>query len=219
MKIALFGGTFDPIHTGHLRAARAAQRRFHLDRVLFVPSGNPPHKHGGSLSPYVHRFAMVSLACAGEPRFVPSLLEAPRRDGAPHFSIHTVRRLRKTLGPGDQLYFILGLDAFLDLPHWKSYRQLLGLTDLIVVLRPGYQAHAILQVLPPRMVQSLEGPAAGGTVRLAHTDVHVLGEVKVPAASRQIRENLRAGRSVAGLLPPLVEEYIRKEQVYPQAGN
>jgi nicotinate-nucleotide adenylyltransferase len=219
LNIALFGGTFDPIHTGHVRAARAAQRRFQLQRVLFVPSGNPPHKHGGSLSPYVHRFAMVALACAGEPRFVPSLLESPRRDGAPHYSIQTVRRLRKMLGPDDRLYFILGLDAFLDLPHWKNYRQLLGATDFIVVQRPGYQAHAILQVLPPRLVRSLEGPAAGGTVRLERTEVHVLGGVKVPAASRQIRENLRIGRSVAGLLPPLVEEYIRKEKVYPQAGK
>jgi nicotinate-nucleotide adenylyltransferase len=78
VNIALFGGTFDPIHSGHLWAAKAAARKFRLDRILFVPSGNPPHKHRDRLTPFHHRFAMVALACAGDPRFVPSLLEAPR---------------------------------------------------------------------------------------------------------------------------------------------
>src|SRR5579863_5729967 len=86
LNIALFGGTFDPIHAGHLRAAQAAARKYRLDQILFVPSGNPPHKLTGQLTPFHHRYSMVALACSGEPRFVPSLLEAPTLDGQHHFS-------------------------------------------------------------------------------------------------------------------------------------
>ena len=91
MNIAIFGGTFDPIHAGHLAAARAAQRRFRLDRVLFIPTGNPPHKIHDHLTDYAQRYAMVAVACASEPRFIPSTIEAPTVDGSPRYSIDTVR--------------------------------------------------------------------------------------------------------------------------------
>lgn len=215
MNLALFGGTFDPIHVGHLRAARAAARQFHLDRVLFIPSGNPPHKVRDSLTAFAHRHAMVALACAGEPRFVPSLLEAPRADGKPHYSVATVRRARKLFGPKARLFFLIGADAFLDLPHWKEFRRLLDSLDFIVVSRPGFASGEMQRVLPGALVRPVRpGRSQRDSIRLRRTTLYVLKGVHAPVASSEIREARRRGRSIAGLVPPLVEQYIRKEGLY-----
>ncbi|MGH9377567.1 MAG: nicotinate-nucleotide adenylyltransferase [Terriglobia bacterium] len=215
MNIALFGGTFDPIHDGHLRAARRAAQKFSLDRVLFVPSGGPPHKRRKRLTPFAHRFAMVTLACAGDPRFVPSLLEAA--DGRLRYSVDTLKRFRKTLGQKDHLFFLSGLDAFLDLPQWKSPGRLLGLADFIVVSRPGFRLEEILRVVRPHLKKGGPGGKASQTITLRHSKLHILTSVNVPIASHEIRQAAAQGRTVAGLLPPLVEEYIMKEQLYKAA--
>jgi nicotinate-nucleotide adenylyltransferase len=214
VKIALFGGTFDPIHIGHLRAAEAAARHFRLDRVCFIPSGNPPHKLKDYLTPFVHRFAMVSLACAGHSRFVPSLLEQPRADHHPHYSIDTVHKVRKQLNPRDKLFFLIGLDAFLDLPHWKNYRSLLNLADFVVASRPGFRIDQVLGVIPPQIRLDPDGKLRRGCLPLKHSSLHILSGIDVPAASSEIRESIEKGQDVKGLLPPLVEEYIIKQGVY-----
>jgi nicotinate-nucleotide adenylyltransferase len=212
VRIAFFGGTFDPIHNGHLRAAEAAARRFRLDRVLFVPSGNPPHKTPNHLTPFAHRLNMVTLACAGRARFVPSLVESPRADGRPHYSIETVRRLRRSLGARDNLYFLIGIDAFQDLPQWKDYRRLLELVDFIVVSRPGYSDSMIADTLPRELRGTQQGRRHA--IPLRRSTLHILRGLYVPASSSAIRRAVEAGRRVSGLVPPLVEEYIRKEGLY-----
>jgi nicotinate-nucleotide adenylyltransferase len=215
VNIALFGGTFDPIHAGHLRAAKVAVRKFRLDRILFVPSGNPPHKRRDRLTPFAHRFAMVALACQGDVRFVPSLLEAPRAGRRPHYSIETARRVSQSLEPADDLYFLLGLDAFLDLPHWKDYRRLFDLMDFIVVMRPGFGSAEILKVVPRRRARGgIRRSGGTGTRKTQKGAVHVLRGVHMPVASRDIREAVATRHQVTGLVPPLVEEYIRKEGLY-----
>ncbi|HEV2378510.1 MAG TPA: nicotinate-nucleotide adenylyltransferase [Terriglobia bacterium] len=217
MNIALFGGTFDPIHSGHLRAARAAMRRLKLDRVLFVPSGIPPHKPEEELAPYVHRFAMVALAARGESAFVPSTLEAPKSDGKPNFSVETAQAARRILGPRDHLYFILGVDSFLDLPNWKDYRRLIEMAEFIVASRPGFGNRQLLANLGNGRARA--GLREVGSI-LAWPDgagVHVLAGVRAPIASREIRSAAARGRSLAGLVPPLVEEYIVKESLYRPA--
>ena len=217
MNIALFGGTFDPIHNGHLQAAKEAARRFGLNRVLFVPSGNPPHKRHHRLTPYIHRFAMVALACAGEQKFVPSLLEAPRPDGRLQYSIDTARAVRQTLGARDRLFFLIGLDAFYDLQQWKEPERLLALVEFIVVSRPGFRIDHLLAALPPRLAHSPRWDKRTGTVTFGESRVHVLGGLHVPVASSEIRRQLRGGRSVTGLISPLVEEYILKTKFYKPA--
>jgi nicotinate-nucleotide adenylyltransferase len=212
VNIALFGGTFDPIHTGHLQAARRAAEKLDLDRVFIVPSGGPPHKRRDRLTPFAHRFAMVTLACAEEPRFVPSLLEAP--DGGLRYSIDTMRRVRKTLGGKDRLFFLAGLDAFLDVPQWKSPDGLLGLADFIVVSRPGVRFGEILRMVRTHLKQQAYWSQTRQTINLGHSTIHILEGVKVPAASREIRKAIAQGRPVTGLIPPLVEEYIMKEELY-----
>ncbi|MBZ5514458.1 MAG: nicotinate-nucleotide adenylyltransferase [Acidobacteriia bacterium] len=217
MNIALFGGTFDPIHSGHLRAARAAVRQFRLDRVLFVPSGNPPHKTHNRLTSFHHRLAMVALACAREPRFVPSLLEAPRADRRPHFSVETVRRAKRLLGARHRLFFLIGADAFLDLPNWKDYRRLLASVDFIVVSRPGFSEKEIWETIPRDLCPARSAGNSKATAKLRRTSVSILRGVNVPVASREIREAVRAGRPTTGLVPPLVEQYIVKEGLYRPA--
>jgi nicotinate-nucleotide adenylyltransferase len=221
VNIALFGGTFDPVHTGHLRAAKRAARRFRLDRVLFVPSGIPPHKRRDKLTAFHHRYAMVTLACAADPRFVPSLLEAPRGDRKPDYSINTARAVKRSLGPRDQLFFLLGADAFLDLPHWKEYRRLLETMNFIVVSRPGVSSKRIWKTVPREMVRAIRGTTLPEMLQMRRTALHLLRGVDVPVASRDIREAVGAGRRVTGLVPPLVEQYIAKEGLYrpAQAGH
>jgi nicotinate-nucleotide adenylyltransferase len=124
--------------------------------------------------------------------------------------------VRKSLKPTDKLYFLLGLDAFLDLPHWKSYRHLFEVMDFIVVSRPGFASREILKIVPVHSVRGVisgyaDGPAAANSRKRT---VHILRGVHVPVASRDIREAVAARRSVTGLVPPLVEEYIRKEGLY-----
>ncbi|HEV2349854.1 MAG TPA: nicotinate-nucleotide adenylyltransferase [Terriglobia bacterium] len=218
MNIALFGGTFDPIHAGHLRAAQAAARKFRLDQILFIPSGNPPHKLTNHLTPFYHRYSMVTLACAGEPRFVPSLLEAPTSEGRHHYSVFTTRKVKRSLGAKDHLYFLIGVDAFLDLPHWKEYRRLLDLADFIVVSRPGFSPSDIAEMVRRSQIRSGEVGPDHEIIPLRKSTLHILRGVDVPVASSQIRTAFRARRQVAGLVPPLVEEYILKEGLYRPVG-
>ncbi len=157
---------------------------------------------------------MVALACSGEPRFVPSLLEAPTSDARPQYSISTVRKVKRALKAKDQLYFLIGVDAFLDLPHWKDYRQLLDLVNFIVVSRPGYDNQEISRIVPPDLVRQGARSGQANTIRLRRSVVHILQGIDMPVASSDIRDAVRAGRRVTGLVPPLVEEYIRKEGVY-----
>ncbi len=195
-------------------AARAAQRRFRLDRVLFVPTGNPPHKIHDHLTDYSQRYAMTALVCAGEPCFVPCTIEAPTADGSPHYSIKTVRAVRRKLRRHDRLFFVVGADAFLDLPQWREFRRLLDSVEFIVVSRPGCDVNALRQVPPRDMLPARRLPETDGTLRLRHGAVHLLQDVNSAMASRDIRQAVRARRSISGLVPKLVEEYILKEGLY-----
>jgi nicotinate-nucleotide adenylyltransferase len=131
MRIAIFGGTFDPIHSAHLVVAREAAERFSLDRVLFVPAANPPHKEAGA--DYEHRLRMVELACAGHPNFVVSRLEAGREKS---YSINTIERVKTENG---QVFFVIGADAFADIRTWHRWEDVVRAVDFIVVTRPGHQ--------------------------------------------------------------------------------
>ncbi len=218
-RIALFGGTFDPIHLGHLAVARAAQRRFHLDRVFFIPAGCPPHKTESDLSPFVHRFAMTTLACAGYPRFVPSLAEAgPDGQGRRIcYSVDTVRRFRKQFrGRGDHLYFLLGADSFLHFATWKNYEVLLGLCDFVIASRPGFPSDALRRVIPAHQFspQSKSTRRQSGAIELRQTTVYLLDTVASHVSATRVRERLDRGQSVRGLVPSSVEEYIIKQALY-----
>jgi len=214
VKIAIFGGTFDPVHLGHIEAAAAAAQEFRLDKVLFIPTGRPPHKISGRLTEFHHRFAMVALACAENPRFVPCPIEAPDANGSLNYSINTARAVKRMLGPRDHLYFLTGVDAFLDLPHWRNFRGLLNLVDFIITSRPGFDSREIQSVAPRDLLAGRQTHPKAKQIPLRKTTLHVLRGVEVPVASRDIREAVREKRAIRGQVPPLVEQYILKEGLY-----
>ena len=187
MNIAIFGGTFDPVHNGHLAVAREAAELCGLDRVLFVPAGRPPHKSTGPRASYADRYRMVEIACAGEPRFEPSRLEEGDRHS---YSIDTIERLRQRLNPGDRLFFLIGADAFAEIETWRRWDEVLRSVEFIVVSRPGHQYRVPTGV----KVERLE--------RLA-----------LPVSSSEIRSKLAAGdRDVD--VPSAVLDYIREKNLY-----
>ena len=181
MNIGLFGGSFDPIHRGHLALAQAAARHYSLRQVLFVPANVPPHKQKQPLTAFIHRYAMVALGTQDERGFVASLLEAPefatthavtaapstssgqapgrpgeRSSPAANYSIDTVRQLKQILKKSDRLFFLIGIDAFRDVAQWHEARALLAECDFIVASRPGFSLRDVAESLP----EDLRPPAA-----------------------------------------------------------
>jgi nicotinate-nucleotide adenylyltransferase len=229
MNVAIFGGTFDPVHRGHLAVARAAQQAFKLGRIYFVPADIPPHKQRQPVTPFYHRYAMLALALKGEPRFVPSLIEAPsplsshsgRKGGvpearrAPSYSIDTVRKFRALLPKRDRLFFIIGIDAFLDIATWRKPEELLREVEFIVVSRPGFsmaEAGSRLQALSFKNTPTLAKTGLGRSTRNI-PQVHLLEDVAEKASSTKVRA-AASGRAAKGLLDEAVVEYIRKEHLY-----
>ena len=246
MNIALFGGTFDPIHRGHIAIARAARERFDLGMVYFVPADMPPHKQKAPITSFDHRYAMVSLATAGEKAFVPSLLEAPpryqnvlpfrddaelrdRRDASragPSYSIDTVRRVKQTLPKNARLFFLIGIDAFLDIATWREPEALLGAVEFIVASRPGFSLADVAEALPERLrpresgIKVFKKQPARGSIVLPGVTVHLLDGVNERVSATQIRQALKGKRSLGKLVPEPVAEYIKKQGLYaPPKGH
>ncbi|HKV05214.1 MAG TPA: nicotinate-nucleotide adenylyltransferase [Candidatus Acidoferrales bacterium] len=212
--VALFGGTFDPVHAGHITVAQAAQRRFHLDAIYFIPSSRPPHKSRRELTPFVHRYTMVALACADHAGFVPSLAEAPVAGAAHHvfYTIDTVRRFHRE-HPDDHLYFIVGADQFLEIPTWKNYESLLDACDFIIASRPGFRLDALRLVIPPEKLGRSPGHDPHKIV-LRKSTVHLLSTVASHVSSTEVRERSEQKQRIHGLVPPRVEEYILGQALY-----
>ena len=185
--VCLFGGTFDPVHNAHLRMAREARDRFRLDQVLFVPAGHPPHKPDSRVAAYADRLAMVKLACRGRKGFVASELE---NHAGKSFTIDTVERLRAQLNPRDRLFFLIGADAFDDLRSWHRWRDMLALTEFLVVTRPGHR----YRVPKGARVRALDG-------------------IAMLASSSGIRNHLAAGEP-APEIPKAVRAYIEEHSLY-----
>jgi nicotinate-nucleotide adenylyltransferase len=235
MNVGLFGGTFDPIHRGHIAVARAAAARFRLKKIYFVPSSLPPHRVGRPLSPYHHRFAMIALATQKEKSFIPSSLEAPPEPGVLAFSsgrpgfsysIETVRALKRELAKNDRLFFLIGIDAFADIAKWHEAEALLHEVDFIVASRPGYSLADMVKALPDSTrppdaaVRAFRKSKTGGTLPLGATAIHVLPDVKIPVSATQVRSAAERGRPLGRLLDPAVAAYIARTRLYrPSAGE
>jgi nicotinate-nucleotide adenylyltransferase len=218
MNIGLFGGSFDPIHRGHLALAQAAASRYSLRQVLFVPANVPPHKQKQPLTAFIHRYAMVALGTQDERGFVASLLEAT--SSGVNYSIDTVRRLKQTLKKSDRLFFLVGIDAFRDVAQWHEARALLGECDFIVASRPGYSLRDVAESLP----EDLRPPAAvtrpfhkqpaKGDLVLPGVTLHLLEGVNQSVSATAIRAAAAHGKPLARWLDPRVADYIRKNGLY-----
>ena len=237
MNIGLFGGTFDPIHRGHIALARAAREQCDLKQVLFVPANVPPHKQNQPLASFFDRFAMVVLATANEKTFHPSAIEGPRSaalatpgKGSRHraesrapdanYSIDTVRRLKHTLRKSDRLFFLVGIDAFREIAKWREPEALFQECEFLVASRPGYSLADVANALPeklrpaPAVTKPFQKQAAKGDLVLPGVMVHLLEGVNQDVSATAIRDAASKGKSLAKYVDPAVAEYIKKMGLY-----
>jgi nicotinate-nucleotide adenylyltransferase len=198
MNIGVLGGTFDPIHAGHLVVADEVSTRLGLDEVLFIPAGSPWLKADSAISPAEDRIEMVELAIAGNPRYKLSTLEIERT--GPTYTIDTMRELRQKLNAGDELFFILGWDNLEDLPRWHRPRELAAVCRLVAVPRVGY---------PVPDLSLLEASIPGISQR-----VIVLDKPEIDISASVIRERVRQGLHISRLVPEPVERYIKQHGLY-----
>ena len=212
-RVGLLGGTFDPVHVGHLAVAAAAREALVLDSVLFIPAARPPHKPGQVASSFADRVAMLSAAVQGQGGFFVSSLEAEREQ--PSYTIDTLTILRQQLGEVVELFFIVGLDAFAELATWKEYERIPSYANLVVIERPGGQPQDFAD-----LVNRLFGGFVGRGEEQCWSFPGVRGRIcllslpPLPVSSTQVRQRIARGESVHELVPPGVEQYIKAHGLY-----
>jgi nicotinate-nucleotide adenylyltransferase len=198
MRVALFGGSFDPPHHGHLAIATAAANALRLDSVLFAPAGRQPLKLDGTVTSFEDRLAMVELACLEDSRFTASEIDAPRADGLPNYTVETLSELERRM-PEAKRFNLVGADSFLSLPRWHEPARLLELAEWIVVSRPGFTIGSL----------SLLGLDVHQQSR-----VHLLDNVHEDIAATGLRGRLEAGDPCVDLIAPAVLDYIQSHHLY-----
>jgi nicotinate-nucleotide adenylyltransferase len=217
-RIGILGGTFDPIHCGHLDAADLARHRLHLDRVMIVPSHVPPHRLSPRASSF-HRFAMVALAV--HPRPYLEAMDLELRTPGPSYTARTLQGLQEVGYGPDELFFIAGADAFAEIETWKHYPDVLNLCRFAVVTRPGFPVwdlRSLLPALAPRMAEIEPGePPADAGEPGGQAPILLVDGPTAPVSSTGIRRVLAEGGPLAGLVPPEVESHIRRHRLYSPA--
>ncbi|MGB7923622.1 MAG: nicotinate-nucleotide adenylyltransferase [Pyrinomonadaceae bacterium] len=218
-RIALYGGTFDPVHAGHLAVAKGLLKLFALDRVLFIPAHLAPHKREARVTPASQRYAMLVLATQGEPQLCVSTVEidAPERP----YTVDTLSRMREDLGRDAQLFFIMGADSWLEITTWREWERVLSSSNHIVVTRPGYElseAH-VTPAIRERVVD-LRGADQERIAREVYRSdglrIYVTDAVFMDVSATAVRGVLSGSvdASIASLVPPPVAEFIRKYRLY-----
>jgi len=222
-RIGILGGTFDPVHVGHIDTALAAHRALALDRVLVMPSGTPPHRPSQPSASRFHRFAMAALAVTGVPGLMVNDFEIGGTD--PCYTFDTLAQLHRSGLPASHIFFITGADAFAEIDTWSRYPQVLEMAHFVVVSRPGHAASALPSKLP-----ALAGRMRGAT---AHTSTVVDTPAALPSvlkvllvdaptsdvSSTDVRRRLESGTSIAGLVPAAVETYIGQHGLYSRGDS
>ncbi|MBI4632994.1 MAG: nicotinate-nucleotide adenylyltransferase [Deltaproteobacteria bacterium] len=213
MKWGLLGGTFDPIHIGHLRCAEEVLEIFNLNRIIFIPASRPPHKLEAQITPFYHREQMVKLAIEGNPSFSFSDVEN-RRKGI-SYAVETIDYFKKKYLQDLELYLILGQDAFHAIQTWKDWENLLLMCHFIVMTRPGYENKGLTGIVPPnfasqftydKSVEGFKGPTG---------NVIFFREVTfLDISSSDLRQRVKRGSSIAYLVPATVRHYIARNSLY-----
>jgi nicotinate-nucleotide adenylyltransferase len=198
MNIGLLGGTFDPIHSGHLVIAEAARLKLELSRIIFVPAGQPWLKTDREISPAIHRVEMVRLAIAGKASFELSTVEVDRP--GPSYSVDTVSILSQQLGAGAKLFFLVGWDSLAEIPEWQEPGRLIQLCTLVAVTRPG---------LSRPDLKLLESSVPGINKSVVWLDIS-----PIDISSTEIRDRVARRQSIHGMIPENVEIYIKENKLY-----
>jgi nicotinate-nucleotide adenylyltransferase len=225
MRIAFFGGTFDPPHRGHMAIARAAIERLAIDRVLVAPVAAQPLKGTAGQASFSDRLAMVKLAVADDPRLIPCDADTARPDGQPNYTIDTLTDLKRSLAINDTLFCLAGADAFLSLKRWRRPRELLLFCDFIVASRPGFSLAQIAEALPPGIeIRGQErrpewtrlelGPALAENSGRRTSGIFLLPDLEEDISSTEIRAAMANGWETQTILEPAVAQYIRAHRLY-----
>jgi nicotinate-nucleotide adenylyltransferase len=215
--IGLLGGTFDPVHNGHLAVANHVLESLGLDAIWFIPAALPPHKAGHAdgqgITSFAHRLAMLETAIGANNSFVISDIESRR--SAPSYSIDTINILLQKIGEQADVYFIIGADAFLDIDTWKRFKELPSLVNFVVISRPTFSPDKVGEVIRRNFTgysydsshETWSAQQSKGTFILQHMK-------PVPISSTEIRERIRKGEEITGLVPQPIEDYIKKQGLY-----
>ena len=217
MRIGLLGGTFDPVHFGHLRTALEVAEDLALERVYLVPASVPPHKERGAVASFDDRIAMIRMAIQGTPLL--GALDVEGRRGGVSYTVQTLRELRDRC-PGElELFFILGTDAFLEIHTWKEFRSLFDLTHFVLVERPGSAAGALEPYLDSLGVAWAASTSGSDRVTSSGNRLIRKTVTGLDISSTYIRRIAAAGRSVRFLVPEPVEAYLKEERLYDAHGE
>lgn len=218
-RVGLFGGTFNPIHRGHIQVALDVLQRVHLDKIYIIPSALPPHKSKGKLAPIQDRLAMVRMAIAENPRL--EICESEINRAGPSYSIDTVQHCKATLGAGGRTFFILGVDAFLEIDTWKAFDSLFDETAFVVMSRPGNGQwttalrQTVASYVKERIAPEYRLSDAGD--QLVHSrkqPIHLIPVTPMDISSSQIRAMIQEGRPIDDWVRPQVAHYIQTRGLY-----
>lgn len=213
MKMAIMGGTFNPIHFGHLRIAEETREAYRLDRVAFIPAFSPPHKPDETITEPGARLEMTRLATAENPGFEVSEIEISR--GGSSYTVETLRELHARHPKGLSVSLIVGNDSFNDITTWCNYEEIFALASFIVVPRPGYPVKKVAEALPVELARKFWYDSDTGRYANSFgTTVSYFETTLFGISSSDIRRRVAEGRSIRYLVPPAVEEYIREKGLY-----
>jgi nicotinate-nucleotide adenylyltransferase len=212
-RVGIFGGTFDPVHIGHLRIAEEAVETLGLDKMLFVPAADPPHKPGGSILPFEHRRRMLELALRDNSRFM--LSDVEDRMPGKSYTVKTLRRFIDEWEGSAELLFLVGMDAFLEMDTWWNYRELFQLASIVILRRPGHDESRVGEFLH----RKISARYVWGTGRGCYSDpeflpVYLLRNSVLQVSATSIRRLISQGRSVRYLVIPEVLRYIVEKNLY-----
>ena len=217
MRLGILGGTFDPIHIGHLRTAEEIGLELELEKVYLIPSASPPHKTEEPVTPFEHRLTMTRLAIFGS-----SLLDALDLEGrraGPSYSIETLKELHDIFKPDPDLFFILGIDAFLEIHTWKEYERLFDYSHFVIISRPGYRKEMIEPFLMKSGLEIKKTREAGTFLMKSGNTLTLKETTLMDISSTCIREMVQQGKSIRFLVPDAVGDYITEKGLYRTRGN
>ena len=217
MKLGILGGTFDPIHMGHLRTAEETGQELGLEKVYLIPSASPPHKTREPIAPFKHRLAMAQLAVSGS-----SLLEVLDLEGKRpglSYSIETLKEFHKIFSPDPELFFILGVDAFLEINTWKDYQELFNYAHFVIIERAGFQPQDLKAFLLSLGLEVKKAKQSDVFITQSRNTVALNTTTYIDISSTQIRKLVAGGRSIRFLLPESVRKYIEEKGLYKNDAN
>jgi nicotinate-nucleotide adenylyltransferase len=214
-KLGIMGGTFNPVHLGHLRAAEEIAEALKLDQVYFMPSAKPPHKTSSPMVGYWHRLEMLKLAVSDRPGFWASDLE--NHLPVPSYTVNTVKAFKKAWSPRTGIFFLVGFDSFMTMPHWHMYRELLSLASFVVFGRVGVEATfaSLHEMLKREVDPKIKWRRKSETFAAPHIrPIHIRPGCRLDISSTDLRQRLESGASVRYLVPEPVRIYIEKHGLY-----